>query len=273
MTSGRGPKTPGAERNPVREFFSGAGELFRAFAWWRRRPGLMALGLVPAAISAALLCAALVLLAVFLAPLTSVLSPFADGWTPFWRDALRAGLSVGIFAGATIVGVLSFALLTLTVGAPFYERIGSVVERELGNPVSEAGSTPHAWLADGASLLGRGVLCSLLAGALGLIPVVGGVIGAVVGFILTGWLLAEELSSQALASRGFARLERQRLLRSRSARTLGFGLAAQAFFFVPLGAVLVMPVAVAGACAFARSLQTGAASVPGPQAQGIGLEP
>ena len=203
-------------------------------------------------------------LAVFLAPLATALTPFADGWSPFWRDALRAGLSVGIFAGAAIVGVLSFAVLTLTVGAPFYERIGSAVERELGNPVSDPGTTLHGWLADGASLLGRGLLCSLLAGALGLIPVVGGVIGAIVGFVLTGWLLAEELSSQALAARGFARAQRRILLRSRRARTLGFGLAAQAFFFVPLGAVLVMPVAVAGACTFARSLQTGAA-VAGPQ--------
>ncbi|OFI39909.1 hypothetical protein BIU82_02390 [Arthrobacter sp. SW1] len=222
----------------------------------------MALGLVPAAISAVLLCAALVVLAVFLAPLVAALTPFADGWPAFWRDALRAGLSVGIFAGATIVGVLSFAVLTLTVGGPLYERIGSAVERELGDPPSEAEGAPGGWLADGASLLGRGLLCSLLAGALGLIPVVGAVIGAIVGFVLTAWLLAEELSSQALAARGFARADRQRLLRSRPARTLGFGLAAQAFFFVPLGAVLVMPVAVAGASTFVRSLQTGTAPVP-----------
>lgn len=224
----------------------------------------MALGLVPAAISAALLCAALVVLALFLAPLASALTPFADGWPPFWRDALRTGLSVGIFAGATVVGVLSFAVLTLTVGAPFYERIGSAVERELGNPPSAAESTPGSWLADGASLLGRGVLCSLLAAALGFIPVVGALIGAIVGFVLTAWLLAEELSSQALTARGFGRAERQKLLRSRPVHTLGFGLAAQAFFFVPLGAVLVMPVAVAGACTFARSLRAG--TVPAPRA-------
>ena len=47
----------------MREFVRGMALLGRGFGYWRRRPGLMALGLIPAAIAGILLLAGIVALA------------------------------------------------------------------------------------------------------------------------------------------------------------------------------------------------------------------
>jgi CysZ protein len=83
---------------------------------------------------------------------------------------------------------------------------------------------------------------------------VGGIAGTVVGVILTGRLLADELSSRALSARGYDRAARRRLLRANRSRVLGFGVATQLCFLIPLGAVAVMPAAVAGSTLLARRL-------------------
>ena len=107
---------------------------------------------------------------------------------------------------------------------------------------------------DGASLIARGILIALLAVLVGLIPAVGGVISTVFAVTFTGWLLADELTSRALTARGLASAERRTLRRRHRARVLGFGVATQLCFLVPLGAVVTMPAAVAGSTLLARSL-------------------
>ncbi len=107
---------------------------------------------------------------------------------------------------------------------------------------------------DGLSLVARGVAIAVLAALIGLIPAVGGVLSTVFAVSLTGWLIADELSSRALSARGLDHTERRRLRRSHRARVLGFGVATQLCFMIPLGAVATMPAAVAGATDLARSL-------------------
>ncbi|MDX2375884.1 EI24 domain-containing protein [Microbacterium sp. LRZ72] len=125
---------------------------------------------------------------------------------------------------------------------------------------ADAGGVPDAgygfWrgVGDAVSLVARGVLIAVVAGLLGFIPVVGGVIATVTGVTATGWLLADELSSRALTARGMDRATRRTLLRAHRARALGFGFATQLCFLVPLGAVATMPAAVAGSTLLARSL-------------------
>jgi CysZ protein len=109
-------------------------------------------------------------------------------------------------------------------------------------------------VADGLSLIGRGLGVALLAALIGLVPVVGGALSAVFGVTLTGWLVADELTSRAFTARGMARPERRRLMRRHRGRVLGFGVATQLTFLVPLGAVATMPAAVAGAALLARSM-------------------
>ncbi len=89
---------------------------------------------------------------------------------------------------------------------------------------------------------------------LGLLPVVGAAIALVGGLLVSGRLLAGELLARPLEARGLDRHQRRELLRRRRGPVWGFGLATQAFFLVPLGAVAVMPGAVAGATMLARDL-------------------
>ena len=108
----------------------------------------------------------------------------------------------------------------------------------------------------------RGAGVGMLAFLIGLVPAVGGVAATVVGVVLTGRLLADELASRALAARGLDRRSRRALLRTRSARTLGFGVATQLCFLVPLGAVLTMPAAVVGATLLAQEVAASGAAEP-----------
>src|SRR5258705_129312 len=83
---------------------------------------------------------------------------------------------------------------------------------------------------------------------LGLVP------AAIVGLILTARLvvLAIELTTRPLEARGITWHQRRRVLRTRNPRLIGFGVAVHFFYGIPLGAVLVMPAAVAGATIMAR---------------------
>ena len=79
-------------------------------------------------------------------------------------------------------------------------------------------------------------------------------LGFVAAVGMSGWLLADELTTRALAARGIQAAERRALRRRHRARVLGFGVATQLFFLVPLGAVATMPAAVAGATVLGREL-------------------
>jgi CysZ protein len=238
----------------MREFIGGVGLLGRGFTQWRRRPGLMALGLVPAAIVGLLILGGLVALSASLPALTEAMTPFADGWPSVWATVFRIAVGTALLGAALVLVAVTFTALTLLVGEPFYERIWKAVETDAGTPAFEAGYGFWRTVADGLSLIARGVGIALVAALIGLVPVVGGVVSTVFAVLFTGWLLADELSSRALTARGLTRRARTELLRHRRARVLGFGVATQLCFLVPLGAVATMPAAVAGATLLARSL-------------------
>lgn len=230
----------------MRDFLDGAAMLARGLGQWRRTPGAMALGLIPGAAVGLVFGAALVGWGFWLPTLVDDWTPFADTWQPFWGGALRLALGVASFGAALFLVAVSFTAVTLTVGEPIYDRIWRATER------SALGSVPDTeygfWrgVGDSVRLVLLGILVAILAWLLGLIPLVGGVLGGLVGLLLTGWLLADELTSRSLSARGLDRTARRALLRENRARALGFGVATQLCFLVPLGAVAVMPAAVAG---------------------------
>ncbi|MET0673393.1 MAG: EI24 domain-containing protein [Microbacterium pygmaeum] len=238
----------------MREFIGGMGLLLRGFGYWRRRPGLMALGLIPAAIVGILLLAGLVSLAIWLPGITVAVTPFAEGWPGLWATVIRVTIGTAMVGAALVLVAVSFTALTLILGEPFYERIWRSVERDLGDAQPDSDYGFWRSVLDGIGLFLRGVGIALLAALIGLIPAVGGVLATIVGVTLTGWLLADELSSRALSARGLDHAARRRLMRAHRARVLGFGVATQLCFLVPLGAVATMPAAVAGSTALARSL-------------------
>ncbi len=93
----------------------------------------------------------------------------------------------------------------------------------------------------------------VLTGLVALVSV-GLVVGLVLGVAVSGRLLAAELVSRALEARGMDRAARAEVLARDRGAVLGFGVATQLCFLVPLGAVAVMPAAVAGATMLARDL-------------------
>lgn len=246
----------------MREFIAGMALLGGGFASWKRQPRVMALGLIPAAIVGVVLLSALIALGVNLAWLTEAATPFTNGWPGLWVTVVRVTVGTAMLGAALVVVAVSFTALTLIVGEPFYDRIWRAVEMDAGRSVPDADYGFWRSVGDGASLVGRGIGIAVLAALIGLIPLIGGVAGAIFGVSMTGWLLADELSSRALAARGIDGPARRRLLRAHRARALGFGVATQLCFLVPLGAVATMPAAVAGSTALARSMLTATANVP-----------
>lgn len=238
----------------MREVLEGARLLLRGWGYWRRRPGVMALGLVPAALVGAVVAVAIVVLLVHLADVAQWVTPFAQDWSPVWQRATRLAAQAVVLAAALVLVVVTFTAATLTVGEPFYDRVWRAVE------VAETGSVPAGdtgfWrgAVDGFALVARGLAVAVAAGALGLVPVVGTVLGWVGGVLLTGWVLSHELTSRALVARGVPRAERDRLLRLHRRRAVGFGAATQLCFLVPGGAVATMPAAVAGATLLAHAV-------------------
>jgi CysZ protein len=237
-----------------REFAAGFALLGRGFGFWRRRPRLMLLGLVPAAIAFVLLAAALITLGVQLPALVDWATPFADPWDGFWQGLLRFSIGLIVFAGAAVLAAVTFTALTLVIGDPFYERIWRAVEQDLGGPIPDEGGGFWRTVVDAMQLIGLGLVVAIVAGLTGLIPLVGTVLGAVVGVVLTGRLLARELTARAFEARGLTLDRRRELLRGNRWRVLGFGVATQLCFLVPLGAIATMPAAVAGSTILARQL-------------------
>lgn len=235
-------------------FASGAGYVLRGFGLWRHRPGLMALGMLPALLVFAVLATAFVALVTNLGDLVDWVTPFADEWGTTFRRLLRLGLAVLLVLGALLFSVATFTGLTLIVGEPFYERIWHETELMLGGDVPESGLGFWRGARDGVVLILLGLAAAVGVLVVGLLPVVGAVVGVVLGVVVSGQLLAGELVARPLGARGLDRAARAELFATRRALLTGFGITTQLFFLVPLGAIVVMPAAVAGATMLARAV-------------------
>jgi CysZ protein len=237
-------------------FLSGAGLLLRGIGLYVRSPGLMLLGIVPALISGVLFVVAFATLLYFVDDLAALVTPFADDWSATWRSLVRVVAGLAIVGLAGLLGVLTFTAVTLVIGDPFYEKISERVEERLGG-------TPGAvevpfWaslrrsIADSLRLVAVSALVGVPLFAAGFIPVVGQTVVPVIGAAVGGWFLALELVGAAFYRRGMRLPERRSLLKADRPTTLGFGVAVFVCFLIPLGAVLIMPAAVAGATLLAR---------------------
>jgi CysZ protein len=240
----------------VRRFLSGVGLLVRGLSICLRSPRLYARGLLPALIAGLLYAAALTVLILFLNDLSSAVTWFADDWSTAWRDAIRVFAGLGVLGVAGLISVLTFTAVTLLIGDPFYEQISERVEDRFGGV---PGAVETVWwrslrrsLVDSLRLIGMGLLLGVPLLVVGLIPVAGQILGAVLGGAVGGWVLALELTGAPFQRRGLRLRDRRRALGGNRAMTLGFGAAVFASFLVPLGAVLLMPAAVAGATLLAR---------------------
>lgn len=248
----RGPGT--SARGIALTFLGGARLYLRGIATWARHPGPMLLALLPVAIVLVAVVAGLVAFALQLPALTEWATPFADGWADGWREAFRAAVGLAAVLVLVVLASVSFTTLALAIGEPFYARVWRVVERDLGGTVPDGGLGFWAGLGDAIVLVLKGLGVAIVVFLVGLVPVVGGVAAAVVGFGLTARLVTRELLSRPLEARGLDASARSRMLRGRRALVFGFGAAVQASYLVPLGVLFAMPAAVAGATHLAHRL-------------------
>lgn len=235
--------------------------LGQGFTVWRTAPGLMVLGLVPAVIVAALFAGGIIALGVNLDAIIRALTPFASEWEKSLRVAFRILIGLAFAVAAILFIINTFTTITLIIGQPFYERIWRHIETRSGG-VAVAHDT-GLWeaalrgVADGLRMLAPTILAGIALFTLGFIPVVGTILAATLGALIGGWFLAIELTGPAFESRGQTLSERRRSLKTYRAQAVGFGLASYLVFLIPLGAVVMMPVAVAGAAILSRHILDG----------------
>jgi CysZ protein len=221
-----------------------------------RTPRLLGLGLLPALIAGVLYAVALITLIAFLPQLSHGVTWFADGWATASRDVLRVLGGLALLGAACLLGVLTFTAITLLIGDPFYERISARVEARYGGVPDEV-EVPF-WrslrrsLVDSLRLITLTILLGIPLLVLGFIPVIGQTVAPVVGAAVGGWLLAVELTGAPFQRRGRRLRDRRRVLRANRPLALGFGVAVFLCFLIPLGAILLMPAAVAGATLLSR---------------------
>ncbi len=232
----------------------GASHLFHGMRWLMKRPRLLLLGALPAAIVSAVMAVLVVVLLLNIVDITQWATPFAQDWAEQIRWIVRVIVGLAILTAAIALLVAIFAAVTLAVGEPIYAKIWREVERD------QCGQIPAAELRDEDSIhtrwgfMLRSILVSAALFVLGLIPVVGGVSAAIINPVYSGWLLTGELTERACGARGMSDSRRRDLLKLNRPATLGFGLAVHFSFVIPLGAILFMPSAVVGASLYAHKL-------------------
>ncbi|HEX5594772.1 MAG TPA: EI24 domain-containing protein [Micromonosporaceae bacterium] len=238
------------------QFFAGVRLFARGLRVHARSARIFWLGVIPAMISGIVFVGAYAALIYFVGDLAELLTPFAHDWAPATRSLLRVIVVVALLGLGLLVGMLTFTAVTLLIGDPFYETISELVEDRFGGI---SGEVDLPWwrslgqsLVDSLRLVARSLLIGIPLLIGGFIPVIGQTVIPVLGALVGGWFLALELVGVPFSRRGMRLPDRRRALKANRPVALGFGVAVFLCFLIPLGAVLFMPAAVAGATLLAR---------------------
>jgi CysZ protein len=245
-------------RQTVSDFFAGVLLLGRGIKEYGRHPKRLLFGLIPAVLTLLLFTGLFAALFYWLTELSAAVTWFADDWSTGWRNAVQIAAGVTLVGVSGLLAIISFTAVTLIIGDPFYEAIARSVEDERGGVIGGVDLPWHRELRrsiiDSSRLLLVSACIAVPLFLGGFIPVAGQTVVPVLGAFVGGWFLALELVAFAFNRRGLRLPDRRRALRGRRALTLGFGVAVFCCFLIPLGAVLVMPAAVAGGTLLARQV-------------------
>jgi CysZ protein len=256
----------GVATRPAKQFVDGFRMLGRGLALYGRSPRLVLFGVLPALITFVLLAGAFVLLLYFIGDVARTVTWFAGDWPVAARNLIRVLAGVAVVGVSALLFVVGFTAITLAIGDPFYEKISEEVDERCGGLANPAELPWWRELLRGLGESARLVAFSAVVGVAlflaGLLPAVGQTVVPVIGALVGGWALALELTGVAFARRGMRLRDRRRVLRQHRPLALGFGVAVFVCFLIPLGAVLVMPGAVAGATLLTRQI-FGEPAVPG----------
>jgi CysZ protein len=243
----------------VKRYAFGVRLLGRGLGQYARTPGLLALGLIPAALTALIFVAAFVVLLHLLGDLASAVTWFAADWPEVARATARVLAGIALLGLAALLAVLTFTTVALLIGDPFFEAISRRVDDEVAGQASVG-----FWrglgrgLADSIRVLVTASLIGLPLFAAGFLPAVGQTLVPITGATVGGWFLALQLTRVPFERRGLRLDDRRRVLRVHRPEALGFGTAVFVCFLIPGGAVLLMPAAVVGGTLLARHTMPGA---------------
>ncbi|MFE4579557.1 EI24 domain-containing protein [Streptomyces chartreusis] len=262
----------------MRDLGAGFRYFLKGQRWVARHGKQYGFGLIPGLITLVLYAGALVALALWGEDFVSWSTPFADDWSSPWQGLFRGFLTALLFILGLLLSVVTFTAVTLLIGQPFYENLSEKVDRD----VSPDGTAPESglplwrelWISgrDSLRIVLRAALWGVLLFALGFTPVVGQTVVPVLGVVVTGFFLTEELTAVALQRRRVELRDRLTVLRSRKTLIWGFGTPLAAAFLIPFVAVFLMPGAVAGATLMARELlgeETQEDGAPAPDQQSV----
>ena len=179
--------------------------------------------------------------------------PAGEGVGASAARGLHALLEVLAALLLMVVGVVAVALTSSLIAAPFNDALSEAVECEYtgapGAPLRLTVVLRDALRSIGLQLLKLGAYAVIMLPAFLvslLVPGVGGVIYAVIGFVVTSLFLALDYVDFAAARRGLGARARFQDALGRWPAMLGLGAAIWVLLFVPLLNLLFMPAAVAG---------------------------
>ncbi|MFD9208968.1 EI24 domain-containing protein [Streptomyces sioyaensis] len=252
----------------MRDLVAGIRYLGKGQRWVAQHGRWWGFGLIPALIALVLYAGVLTALALWSGDIAAWATPFADGWGEPWQGLLRGVFVALLFAGGLTLAVLTFTAVTLLIGDPFYESLSRTVEESEGHcppdPDRPLWQEIGIALRDSVHVLLRAAGFGILLFVLGFVPFLGQTVIPAVGFCVSGFFLAVELTSVAMQRREIPVRERLRLLRGRKGLAVGFGTPVVLLFLIPFVAVVLMPGAVAGATLLVRDLvpEAGEPSAP-----------
>ncbi len=275
MTSHRERRSATREERSARRgpgFWFGVGLLRRGFRIWRGDRTMVLLGLFPGVLAAAVVIA---ILAINLDPISEWMASFASSWPEALSQLVQIFVAIGLIWAVGLSLVYGFTGLTLLLGQPFFEAISRRVDDPLGLiPVAPERSRVTAFLGNVGERLVRLALAAAVSVGLfvlGLVPLAGTALAAILGLLFGGWFLALELTDYPFERRGHRLRYRRYALGHRRRVSLGFGTAAFVLFLIPGAAILTMSAAVAGGTLLTRhtlgeSLETAPVGEPRPAA-------
>jgi len=230
--------------NPAR----GAGFMLRGLRLITR-PGLKRFVLVPLAVNIVVFAGAIWAGAAWFATLIERLDASVPGWLR-WLDWLLWPLFV---LALLIIVFYTFTLVANLIASPFNGLLAEKTEALLtGRPLTDTGDYKRLIKELPITLLDEtGKLLYSLLWTLPflLLAFIVPVIGPLIWFLFTAWMLAVQYSDFPMGNHSLRFRTMRATLRRRRALSLGFGAAAAGMTMVPVLNFVVMPAAVAGATA------------------------
>ncbi|WP_169514071.1 EI24 domain-containing protein [Jonesia quinghaiensis] len=232
----------------------GAFYLMEGMRWLLKRPKLLILGMMPAALVTLILLALLIVLLVNIVPITLFLTPFAQDWATGWMWTVRIVAAIGVLGLALGLSAALFTALALMIGDPIYQKIWEEVERDIHGKVPDQEPGFFQGIKDGWALAWRSVLFAMGCMIISIIPIVGPAVAGTLNLSAAAWLLTLETASRSLTAHGVPEKDRRGCLRKQTPMTLGFGFTISGVYTIPLGAILFMPAVVVGSTMLAHRI-------------------